>query len=561
MKDYVAIATDYANAVVSKQKVCGRLEMLACNRFLTDLVRAQDPACSFTFDAFEANKPCAFVEQLHHVEGVWEKGAGRIELEPWQVFLLVNVFGFRRADGTRRFNTAYIEVARKNAKSTLSSAMALYCLTMEGETGPQIKCAATTGDQARIVFDVMAKMVERNVDIREAFKLEVFANAIACGMNGGSVKPINAKASTQDGLNPHLTIIDELHAHKERALFDVLRSARGARKNPLSWYITTAGYQLEGVCYEQREMVVKILTGIFDADHYFGIVYTLDEGDDPLDEVNWAKANPNLGVSVDLEELRGYATEAKNSAETLGEFKTKRLNVWLSASHAWLNITQWDACADKTIRIEDFKHQPCWIAVDLASKDDIAAVVPVFLRDGTLHAFPHMYLPQAQIMSDAQRYAHYIAWANAGHFTLTDGDLIDYDRIEADIRELVRNYQVRKIAFDPFQATQMVGRLSNDGLPAITMPNTVKSLSDPAKELEARIKAKRFRHDGNPAYRWQASNVTVRRDLASNIFPRKAKPNSSDKIDAIVATIMAIGQMLNDLPEVGAYDGPGLIVF
>ena len=263
-RDYVAEAVAHARAAVEGTRVAGRLEVAACRRFLRDIERANVETCPFYFDEVEAAKPCAFAENLPHVEGHWEKGDGRLVLEPWQCFILVNVFGFRRrSDGLRRYNTAYIEVARKNGKSALSAVVALYCLTCEQEVGPKVYCAATTGDQARIVFDVAKKMTERTTPLREYFGIEPYAHVLYCGANGGSLQAINAKASTQDGLNPHLSIIDELHAHKDRALFDVLRSARGARKNPLSWYITTAGYNLESVAYEQRELVVKILDGIF----------------------------------------------------------------------------------------------------------------------------------------------------------------------------------------------------------------------------------------------------------------------------------------------------------
>lgn len=548
-RNYADIAIKYADDVLAGRVVACKWVKLACKRFKRDIADAKSKG--WLFDVSEVWSVCDFIENLPHVEGSWETST--ITLEPWQIFILANVFGFRWPNGKRRFNTCYIEVARKNAKSTLSSGIALYCLVMEGEVGPQVKIAATTGSQARIVFDVAKKMAEKTPALMEAGALEVMANSIVCGLNDGSMQPINAKASTQDGLNPHLSLIDELHAHKSRALFDVLKSARGARKNPLSWYITTAGYNTLGVAYEQRQMVEKILGDVLPGDHYFGIIYTLDESDDPFSEENWIKANPNLGVSVQLAEFRGYALEAKNSPASLGEFKTKRLNIWLNALGSWLQVEKWDLCADKTLNIEDFKGQECWIGVDMSDKDDITAVVLIFLKDGDPVIFVRFYLPRKQVEAKAQTVgAHYAVWAASGALILTEGDWISRDHIKADIKNDLELYNVRALIFDQHSGAQaIVEDLQEQCSHAGILAKTSKNFTGPANELEARVKNLKLKHTGNPVMRSMIDNAVVERRVDKSILPKKPSPMSPLKIDGVDATITALAGMLSIAPPGG----------
>lgn len=546
-KDYVRIARTYARRIVAKKIPSSKWTQLACRRHLDDLRRARrSGGWKFYFSPAEAWNACDFIEKLPHVEGQWESPT--LVLEPWQAFIVVSIFGWRRRVGPRphpadprRFDTAYIEVARKNAKSTLVAGIALYCLTCEGEMGPQVKIAATTNSQARVVFEIAQKMVQRTRDLREAFNVESMAHAIPCWSNGGSIQPIHSKAKTQDGLNPHLTVIDELHAHHNRALFDVLRSAQGARRNPLSFYITTAGHNLVCVCYEQRTYVTKILEGILPGDHYFGIIYTLDEGDSEFDEPAWIKPNPNLNVSVFVDKLRSEALEARSAPGSLNEFKTKRMNLWLNSAGAWLNMVQWDACADPTLTEQQFLGERCWIGADLASKNDVASYCKLFYREGIFHAFWKYYLPKDLVEAAAHRTtAHYVTWARDGLFTLTPGDLIDYDFIERDLKADCERFAVQVVVFDPFQSTQISTHLTDAGIIVHQGSYTVKGMSDPSKELEARIQVKKFRHNGDPVAKWMASNVVVFRDLKGNILPRKENKDSPNKIDGIAALILAL---------------------
>lgn len=563
--DYTAVAKKYALDVGAGKIVAGKWIRKACLRFLSDLKTCKKKG--FVFDEVAVWSACDFMEHLPHVEGQWKTAT--LTLEPWQVFIIANVFGFRWPDGRRRFNTVYIEVGRKNAKSTFTAGMSLYGLGMENEIGPQIKCAAPTGRQARIVFDVACKMVNKSHDLREALELQVFANAIVCGVCDGAMGPINSKASTQDGLNPHWTVIDEFHAHKTRALYDVLKSARGARKNPMSWYITTAGDDVNGVCYEQRTIVTKILDGIFEADHYFGLIYSPDiaeegeEGDDPFDERVWIKANPNLGVSVQLKEMREYASEARVSPSSLGEFKTKRLNIWISAAAAWLNVDQWNKCADTTgLTLDCFAGEQCWIGVDMSDRDDITAKIYVFWRDDRPYVFCKFYLPRLQVEEKAKTVGgHYAAWAEQGYLTLTEGNWISREVIKDDLKADNEKFDVQYIGFDQYSGAQTVAEDLQDDCSGkiVILPKTAKNFTAPALDLEARVKNGLVAHDGNPIMKWMVSNAVVERRVDKTILPKKPDTKSNKKIDGIDALITALAGLLVIAPAGNSELGFGLV--
>lgn len=564
-RDYSSIAKKYAQDVCAGRLVACKWVRLAAERFLSDLKTCKKKG--FVFDESAVWSACDFMEHLPHVEGQWETPT--ITLEPWQVFIVANVFGFRWPDGRRRFNTVYIEVGRKNAKSTFTAGMALYGLGMEREIGPQIKCAAPTGRQARIVFDVACKMVNKSTDLKEALELQVFANSIVCGVTDGSMGPINSKASTQDGLNPHWSIIDEFHAHKSRGLYDVLKSARGARKNPMSWYITTAGDDVNGVCYEQRSIVTKILDGIFEADHYFGIIFTLDlgeegrDGDDPFDESVWVKANPNLGVSVGLKELREYASEARVSPSSQGEFKTKRLNIWISAAAAWLNVDQWRKCGDTSgLTLDDFAGEECWIGVDMSDRDDITAKVYLFWRDDRPYVFTKFYLPREQVEAKAQTVGgHYSAWAEQGHLTLTDGNWISREAIKTDLQADIVKFVVQYIGFDQWGGAQSMAEDIQDDFSGkiIILPKTAKNFTAPALDLEARVKNSLIVHDNNQVMNWMVSNAVVERRVDKTILPKKPSTNSNKKIDGVDALITAMAGFMVIAPSGHNLTGFGLV--
>lgn len=537
-QDYCSIAWRYAVGAVndSKQTKHCKWVRLAALRFLRDY---RNTRRSWRFDPWHANDVCDFIEKLPHVEGTW--ATTEIRLEPAQIFILVCVFGFRKkTDGTRRYSDVYIEMARKGAKSTLTGGISLYCLCCEGEQGPQVIVAATTAEQAGKVFKPAQGMVRKSADLREAFDLTAWSKSITCDQNQGFIQPINSKSSTQDGWNPHLAVTDELHGHKERGLHDVLKSAFGARKNPLMWRITTAGYIVTGVCYEQRTMVTKILDGIIEADHYFGIIYTLDDGDEPLDESNWVKANPMIGITPALAEMRSYAKEAAAAPGVMGEFKTKRLNIWTTSKGGWLNMERWKKLPGNAKLPDDL---PIWGGIDLASVSDITALALCWWDGPELNISGRYYLPESAIELRNQRgdftYKH---WQEQGHLIVTPGDRTDYEFIERDILAAGSDYDVQQFGYDPYNATHIVNQLTEQGLPMVEIRQGSRTLHPAMQEFERKMLGNELRHDGNPVLTWAASNVVARRDANNNMAPDKK--HSMDKIDPLSAVLNAVVLML-----------------
>jgi phage terminase large subunit-like protein len=543
-RHYAAIAARYVADVLAGRIVAGKWAQLACARQKRDVDREwNDPNWPYVWRSDAVAQVCAFIERLPHVEGRWKTPT--ITLEPPQIFLLACLFGWRvKADPTRRrFTLLYWELARKGAKSTLMAAIALYHLLEENEPGPQVICAATTGDQAGIVFKIAAAMIKKAAWLR-ARGLLAFEHGIRS--NDGSFKKVNAKASTQDGLNPSCIILDESHA-QDFALHDVLKSAQGARANPLLLCPTTAGYDLLSVGYALRMTLTKVLEGVFAAEHFFGVIYALDEGDDWRNEQVWLKANPMLGVAPLLEPLQRYCLDAQQTPGLEGEFRVKCCSEWANAASTWLSLTAWDHCADPTLRLEQFVGQPCWIGADLAQLDDLAAVALVFVREDRLIAFVRCYLPTQVVQERARTVPDYRLWQQRGELVMTEGTMIDYGRIEQDIRQWSKQFQVRDICFDQFGSIQISGALFNDGLPARTEQKNAKSCTPPARELEIRVKHGRFRHDGNTCLRWQASNVVVTRRTDDSLVPKKDTPESPNKIDAIDAILLAMGGYLRSV--------------
>jgi phage terminase large subunit-like protein len=512
-----------------------------------DLARSRaEAAWPFVWSDEAAAAVCAFVERLPHVEGRW--ATATIHLEPAQIFLLTTLFGWRhRADpARRRFTSLYWELGRKGAKSTLMAAIALYHMLEEDELGPSVICGATTGSQARVVFGIAQQMAHRSPWLRRQ-GIRPFVNSICLMPDGattiGTMKPINSRASTQDGLNPSLIVLDEGHAQTFE-LYDVLKSAQGARPNPLLLCPTTAGYNQLSIGYALRTTLCKVLEGVIEADHVLGLIYTLDEGDDWRDERVWIKANPMLGITPSLDYLRRYCLDAQQTPGLEAEFRVKCCSQWASAGSAWLSMAHWDACADPALRIEHFLGAPCWIGGDLAQLDDLAAVAYVFHRDDRLYAFVTCYLPEQVVEMRARAVPEYLMWKRRAELVLTTGTMIDHGRIEADIRAACTRFQVKDICFDQFGSVQLVGSLFNSGYPARMEPKNTKNTTPPARELEARVKHGRFRHDGNTCLRWQASNVVVSRRIDDSLLPKKEAAESPNKIDAIDALLQAIGGYL-----------------
>ena len=541
----------YAEAVVSKEILACKWVQKACQRHLDDLVRFDRKSSDYQFNPElqdrsgrpyrPADNICAFIERLPHVKGPLANQF--IKLEPWQIFILSAVFGWVKSDGKRRFRRSYIEVPRGNAKSTLSSAVALYMLAADREGGAEVYSLATTRDQARIVFGDAQTMARKSPGFRNRFDVSVGAHNIHVLRTGSKFEALSAEGSTLDGLNIHFGCIDELHAHKTRTVYDVVETGTGKRDNSLLWVITTAGSNRSGICYEARNFVTKLLDGVFEDETQFGIIYGLDDGDDWTVKNSLIKANPNWGISVREEILVPLQAKAMQLPSAVNNFKTKHLNEWVSADTAWMDMRSWDASANPDLELDQFLGQPCWIGLDLASKTDIAALVMVFQHPDTPDAyavFGKYYLPEDTVHAAGN--SQYEGWARDGRLSVTPGNVIDFSWIEADLQDIASRFSVEAVAFDPFQATQLSTRMLAEGLPMIEVRPTVLNFSEPMKTLEALVLQKKLVHDGDPVLAWMASNVVAHLDIKDNIYPRKERPEN--KIDGIVALIMALSRAI-----------------
>lgn len=556
--NYAERALGYARSVVAGDIPACKWTRLACQRHLTDLEHAESvDDYPFYFDDDAANHVCTFLEVLPHVKGTWQTRT--ITLEDWQCFILCCVFGWlRKADSLRRFRTVYICVPRKNAKSTMSAGVGLYMLGADGEQGAECYSAATTGDQARAVFDVAKGMVRKEPRLTTRFGIEAGENAIYVRRDLASFRPLNAEGSTLDGLNPHFAGVDELHAHKRRDVWDVLETATGSRSQPLLWAITTAGVNRAGICYEQDGYVRKLLEGLAANDTYFGIIYSIDDEDMDswMRPEAWAKANPNLGVSVSIDDLQAKCAKALQMPSAQSTFLTKHLNVWTNADHQWMEMLAWDRCGNPQLSEDDFNDAECVIGLDLASKVDIAASMKCFERNGHYYLFGRYYLPEAAVENGTN--SQYEGWARRNLLTVTAGNVIDFEMIKIDLRADAIKHRVREVPFDPWQATQLAGEMLAQNMPMVEYRQTVQNMSEPMKQLEALVLSGKLHHNGDPILTWMVSNVVCHTDAKDNIYPRKERPEN--KIDGVIAALMAIGRMLATQPKASIYDIRGVMV-
>ena len=532
-------AAQYQRDVLNGNIKVGKLVRLAVERQDRDLETAASRG--FFFDEEQAARALNFFGYLKHSKGEW---AGKpIELEPWQAWIISVVFGWVYEDtGLRRFRTVYEEIARKNGKTTKLAGIGLKGLTKDDEGGPEIYAAATKRDQAAILFEEAKRMVKQSRPLRS--RLDAQQHQIVFPTNFGNFKPLSSDANTMDGLNPHMALVDELHAHKTPEMWDVLKSAFGARSQPLMWGITTAGFNKNGVCYEIRGYAIQVLQGLVDDDSFFSIIYTIDDGDDWQDETNWIKANPNLGVSVSLDYLREQARQAAVMPSALVNFLTKHLNVWVTGESKWCNIERWLKCGADYLPTDLGDVVEVYIGLDLAQVSDITSATGVaILSDGTWRVFGKHYLPEDAIEAKYRKTTvPFRQWHEQGWLTLTPGNVVDYNWIKADLDHWLQTLPVKEIVFDRYNSSQLVNDMLEQGAPMVSFGQGYLSMSPAMKEFERRYLANLIEHPNDPVLNWAMSNVVADQDHAGNIKPAKNK--SSEKIDPAVALIMAVGRAM-----------------
>ena len=497
-----------------------------------------------------------FREFLCHSKGEW---AGQpFELLPWQWDDVVKpLFGWKRADGTRRYRKAYIEVPKKNGKSTLAAGLSLYLLIADGEVGAEVYSAGADREQAGIIYREAASMDRASKELADHVDPIDSTKRLAFPRTGSFYRALSRESGSNEGLNIHGLAFDELHAQKNRDLWDTLTYGGASRRQSLAFAITTAGFDRHSICWEQREYAEQVLDGRIPDWTFFPYIAAAADDDDWTDPAVWAKANPSMGVTVKQEELAEACREAQASPRKENSFKRYRLNIWTEQDVRFLQMSEWDACAGD-IDPESLLGRPCYAGLDLASTRDLNAFV-LFFPDDDNAVLPFFWTPEDTARERERRdKVPYLTWAKAGLIELTPGNVTDYDRIRVRVNEIGEQYDIQEIPIDRWNSLQLQTQLDDDGFTVIPFGQGMVSMSAPTKEFERLVLAHRLAHGGHPVLRWMAGNVSVKQDAAGNLKPDKEK--STEKIDGIVALIMAIGRsMVRKEGSGNVYDERGLL--
>ena len=496
-----------------------------------------DSSANYWFDEDAADRAVAFFSEcLTHTTGEW-RGQPFV-LSDWQVDIVRNIFGWKRPDGTRRYRTVFIGLPRKNGKTTLAAGLALFALYCDGELGGQVINAAGDREQAALCFDSAKQMIEAEPELMG--RSSVYRRAVVVPNTGSSYKVLSSEAFTKHGLSVSYAGCDELHAWPDRELYDVLVTSMGARRQPLTVITTTAGFDKQSLCYELWQYALQVRDGSVPDDSFLPVIYAADPDDDWTSPATWEKANPAFNVTVMEDFYAQECAKARALPSYENTFRRLYLNQWTESDSRWLSSDAWNACGGP---VPDLTGRACYAGLDLATTTDIAALVLAFPDGPDMHLLPFFFVPQEAIHKRAKRdRVPYDLWVQQGHIIATPGAVIDYAVIRRTINELGELYQIKEIAFDRWNASQISVQLEGDGFELIGFGQGFASMSGPTKELETRVIGKTLRHGDNPVLNWMAANVTVEGDAAGNAKPSKKK--STEKIDGIVASIMAFGRAM-----------------
>jgi phage terminase large subunit-like protein len=546
-KAHAQEAERYVDDVLSGAIPACTLVKLACRRHLGDLERSRSNDFAYRFDPALGHRVCAFVELLPHTKGKWAKPlpGGQIlttKLEPWQKFILCMIFGWvKKSNGKRRFTKARIYVPRKNGKSHFAACLALYMLACDGEFGAEVYTGATSEKQSLEVFGPARQIAMRHPKLAPSLGIQINANSLVIEGKNSKMMPIIGNPG--DGSSPHCSITDEYHEHRTSNLLDTMETGMGAREQPLSLVISTAGMNTAGPCREDWQNCEKILRGIpgFDDETVFAMIFTIDDGDQWDTEAALQKANPNWGVSINPDQILADMRAAQHRASRQSAFKTKHLNLWVSVKEAFFNLGEWQKQSKSEIRREDFKEFPCYLSGDLASKHDLVALMQLFcLPDKRFALFGKYYIPRSTL--ELPENQHYRNWHIDGWIEVAGDEVTDLDHFKEDVLTYCKEFNVLEMPSDPNRAWGVFPALEKEGVPVVEYRNTVLMMSEPMKELDALIRAGRIIHNGDPVLTWAIANTTAKLDKKDNVFPNKE--TNANKIDPVVATIMAIGRAM-----------------
>jgi len=538
--------------VLRGELVTGRYVYLAVQRHYEDLVKGA--ARGLVFEPGRAQHIIEFTERFCvHTQGPLARKP--LLLDPWQKFWTAVLYGWRRAkDGGRRFQTGYEEVARKNGKSTWKSPQGAYLFSMDGEAGAEVYAIATTRSQAMKVFkpafDNIKRWARQSAGVARSFKVYQGLNQEKVELDDGSVfAPLPANADNLDGLNPSAILFDELHAQRSAEVWDVMVSAMGARFHPLLSAITTAGYILDGICSQIRGYLISILEGKRKDDSFFGYIYTLDEGDDPLDPLNWIKANPGLGTAKRVEYMHAMARQAAALPSAMVNFLTKDLNIWCGSPDGWIPVSLWDK-GNAAFTPEMLRGRKCFGGLDLSATRDLTAFSLVFPPDepgGDWYLLTWFWCPQDKIdTQEADDAAPYKRWQREGWLTGTEGNVVDLRPVKAQVLQALQDYDVVEIGFDKWNALQTANALQDAGAPLIDVPQNTGGMYPGSKRLEELVFGQQLKHQDHPVMRYCIDNTSLLFDTNDNFRPDKKKSKANGRIDGTVATVMALSRAMAD---------------
>ena len=504
-----------------------------------------------------------FIRCLKHTKGQWH--GENFELIDWQEQIVRDLFGILKPNGYRQFNYAYIEIPKKQGKSELAAAIALLLTCADNEYGGEIYGCAADRQQASIVFDVAVQMVEQSPALKSRFKILRSQKRLIYKPLNSFYQVLSSEAYTKHGLNVHGVVFDELHAQPNRQLYDVMTKGSGdARKQPLYFLITTAGTDRHSICWEVHQKAVDILEGRKVDSSFYPVIYGADDNDDWTDEKVWKKANPSLGITVDIEKLRVACNSARQNPAEENLFRQLRLNQWVKQSVRWMPMEKWDAC-DRDFDPESLKGRVCYAGLDLSSTTDLTAFVLVFPPENEhepYYVLPYFWIPEENIPIRVSRdHVPYDIWEQQGYLKSTEGNVVHYGFIEAFIEDLGKIYNIKEITFDRWGAVQMSQNLEAMGFTVVPFGQGYKDMSPATKELMKLVLEEKINHAGHPVLRWCVDNIFVRTDPAGNIKPDKEK--STERIDGAVALIMALDRAIRNggSDTSSVYDERGLILF
>lgn len=545
---------NYALEVISGKIPNSKYIIGSCKRFLKDYEESQNPESKYFFDIEYVERYLRLVQLLQHVIGSWD--TPNITYNPWQKWVWMAALGFKFRVNSKwpKYRTIHLEVPRGASKSTMASQCALFFIGLEPDrSGEQLAVVATKRDQANIILKAAQAMAKKSDKFLKATGIEVLAHKIIHRDSNSEMVALSSDSKSLDGLNLRVAFCDELH-QIPRELFEVIVSGQKKRRDSLTICCTTAGFNNDGIGYSQSQYSKKIALGEVEDDSFFSAVYTIDEGDEIFNPLTWAKANPNHGFSVDPVAIASAAEKAKITPSDRPNFLVKTLNVWLSEANAFFNMEKWDACADPTLKIEDFYNKTCFVGLDLASKVDLTAKIKVFREKGIYYIFQDAYLPEETVNKE-----HSTLYDNTRgtELTVTPGEAINYEFIEKEVMSDQRKFRIDSVHYDPWSGVQLAQNLMKERVNMVEFRMNTANFSEPMKTLDALIRQGKVRHNGGALLRFCMSNVVAKEDHNQNVFPRK----SSDKlkIDLAVALIMGMAGWICKQETKSVYETRGII--